>query len=71
MRRSRKKNPQLTEFADTRKEGLARGAGVLEPTQEAQDARVNEIRVTAVGITQFRRERAPSYFNGEGSEKQR
>jgi cation diffusion facilitator CzcD-associated flavoprotein CzcO len=53
------------------KEALARGVTTLEPTQEAQDAWVTEIRGTAFDISQFTRECTPSYFNGEGSKKQR
>jgi cation diffusion facilitator CzcD-associated flavoprotein CzcO len=53
------------------KEALARGITSVEPTQEAQDAWVTEIRGTAFDISQFTRECTPSYFNGEGSKKQR
>ena len=53
------------------KEALARGAAVVEPSQEAQDTWVRHIRETAVDISQFTRECTPSYFNGEGDEKPR
>ncbi len=51
------------------KEALARGATVVEPSQEAQDAWVRQIRETAVDISSFQRECTPSYFNGEGSQR--
>ena len=53
------------------KEALARGVTMVEPTQEAQDAWVTDIRATAFDISQFTRECTPSYFNGEGSKKLR
>jgi cation diffusion facilitator CzcD-associated flavoprotein CzcO len=53
------------------KEALARGITSVEPSQEAQDAWVTEIHATAFDISQFTRECTPSYFNGEGSKKQR
>jgi cation diffusion facilitator CzcD-associated flavoprotein CzcO len=51
------------------KEALARGVTTVEPTQEAQEAWVKEIRATAFDISQFQRECTPSYFNGEGSKR--
>jgi cation diffusion facilitator CzcD-associated flavoprotein CzcO len=53
------------------KEALAQGITTVEPSQEAQDAWVAEVRGTAFDISQFTRECTPSYFNGEGSKKQR
>ena len=49
------------------KEALARGAAVVEPSAEAQEAYVNHVRATAVDVATFQRECTPSYFNGEGA----
>jgi cyclohexanone monooxygenase len=51
------------------KEALARGAKIVEPSQEVQDTWVKTIRHTAFNLTQFQRECTPGYFNNEGSEK--
>lgn len=48
------------------KEALARGATVVEPTQEAQDAWVKTIHDTAIDTTDFLLECTPGYWNGEG-----
>jgi cation diffusion facilitator CzcD-associated flavoprotein CzcO len=53
------------------KEALARGATVVEPSQEAQDTWVRTIRQTAFDLSQFQRECTPGYFNNEGSKKMR
>lgn len=50
------------------KEALDRGAAVVEPSLEAQDAYVSMIRETAIDISAFQRECTPSYFNNEGEE---
>jgi cyclohexanone monooxygenase len=52
-------------------QALRRGAGTVEPSQEAQDAWVRHLRSVAVDNTQFVRECTPSYFNNEGEEKLR
>jgi cyclohexanone monooxygenase len=53
------------------KEGLRRGAKVVECSQEAQDTWVKTIRALAVDNTQFLRECTPSYYNNEGEAKLR
>jgi cyclohexanone monooxygenase len=53
------------------KEALQRGAAIVEPTQQAQDAWVSTIRNTAFDLTQFQRDCTPGYFNNEGSKKVR
>ena len=52
-------------------EALKRGATVVEPTQEAQDAWVKTIRDSAIDTSQFARECTPGYFNNEGEDKLR
>jgi len=52
-------------------EALKRGATMVEPSQEAQDAWVKTIRETAIDTSQFARECTPGYFNSEGEEKLR
>jgi len=47
-------------------EALARGAEIVEPTQEAQAAYIKLIRDTAIDMSQFQRECTPGYFNNEG-----
>jgi cyclohexanone monooxygenase len=47
-------------------ETLARGAAVVEPSREAQDAWVQTIHDTAVDNTDFLLECTPGYWNGEG-----
>ncbi len=49
-------------------ETLKRGAAVVEPTLEAQNAYVDLIRATAFDNSAFIRECTPSYFNNEGVE---
>jgi cation diffusion facilitator CzcD-associated flavoprotein CzcO len=49
-------------------EALRRGAVVVEPSLEAQDAYVDHIRATAIDSSSFQRECTPSYFNNEGEE---
>jgi cyclohexanone monooxygenase len=49
------------------KEALARGAAIVEPSAEAQEAYVSHVRATAVDVATFQRECTPSYFNGEGA----
>jgi cation diffusion facilitator CzcD-associated flavoprotein CzcO len=53
------------------KQALARGAAVVEPSTEAQEAYVSHVRATAVDVATFQRECTPSYFNGEGATKPR
>jgi cation diffusion facilitator CzcD-associated flavoprotein CzcO len=50
------------------KEALTRGATVVEPTLEAQNAYVDHVRATAIDFSAFSRECTPSYFNNEGEE---
>ena len=50
------------------KEALERGAMVVEPRLDAQDAYIDHIRATALDISAFQRECTPSYFNNEGEE---
>ncbi|CAN7591765.1 NAD(P)/FAD-dependent oxidoreductase [Phenylobacterium sp. LjRoot219] len=50
------------------KQALDRGAAVVEPSLEAQNAYVDHIRATAIDISAFQRECTPSYFNNEGEE---
>ena len=45
---------------------MARGAEIVEPTQEAQAAYIKLIRDTAIDMSQFQRECTPGYFNNEG-----
>jgi cyclohexanone monooxygenase len=52
-------------------EALKRGATVVEPSQQAQDAWVKTIRETAIDTSQFARECTPGYFNNEGEDKLR
>jgi cyclohexanone monooxygenase len=49
-------------------EALKRGAAVVEPKLEAQNAYVEHIRATAIDTSAFARECTPSYFNNEGEE---
>jgi cyclohexanone monooxygenase len=53
------------------KEALRRGLNVVEPNRERQDEWVKTIRDNAFDLSQFQRDCTPSYFNNEGSEKQR
>jgi cation diffusion facilitator CzcD-associated flavoprotein CzcO len=48
---------------------LQRGAKVVEPTQEAQDAYVRHLAEVEFDTTQFQRECTPSYFTNEGQVK--
>ncbi len=52
-------------------EALERGATVVEPSQEAQDAWIGHVRETAVDMSEFARECTPSYFFNEGEQKHR
>nr|WP_134426230.1 NAD(P)/FAD-dependent oxidoreductase [Mycobacterium ulcerans] len=47
-------------------EALARGATVVEPSQQAQDQWCRTIRETAIDNTQFDLECTPGYYNNEG-----
>jgi cation diffusion facilitator CzcD-associated flavoprotein CzcO len=49
-------------------EALKRGATVVEPTQEAQDAYIAHLRSVAVDNSAFINECTPSYFNNEGDQ---
>ena len=53
------------------KEALSRGAVSVEPTEEAQDAWVEEIRRTAIDMAAAVRDCTPGYYNGEGEENAR
>jgi len=59
-------NRQSQHIAHIIKEALDRGATLVEPTLEAQDAWIHHIRETAIDLTDFQRECTPSYFNNEG-----
>ncbi len=48
------------------RETLARGAAVVEPSQEAEAAYVRHIRETAIDLSSFQMECTPSYYNNEG-----
>jgi cyclohexanone monooxygenase len=48
------------------REALARGGETLEPTQEAQDAYVEEVRSLARLGVRFYQECTPGYYNSEG-----
>jgi len=49
-------------------EALKRGAAVVEPTQEAQDAYIAHLRSVAVDNSEYVNSCTPSYFNNEGDE---
>ncbi len=49
-------------------ETLKRGATVVEPTLDAQNAYVEMVRASAIDNSAFIRECTPSYFNNEGVE---
>jgi cyclohexanone monooxygenase len=53
------------------KQALARGAKVVECTQQAQDHWVKTVRDSAIDNTAFERECTPGYYNNEGEEKRR
>ncbi|MET0239065.1 MAG: NAD(P)/FAD-dependent oxidoreductase [Sphingobium sp.] len=57
---------QVSHIAWIIKEALARGAKVVEPTKEAQDAWVKTIHDTAIDNSAFLLECTPGYWNGEG-----
>ncbi len=57
---------QVTHIAWIIKEALARGAVVVEPSQQAQDGWGRTIRETAIDNTEFLLECTPGYWNGEG-----
>ncbi|MCT2398603.1 flavin-containing monooxygenase [Novosphingobium mangrovi (ex Huang et al. 2023)] len=52
-------------------EAIKRGAAVIEPSQEAQDAYIKHLRSVAVDNSQFANECTPSYFNNEGDQKKK
>jgi cyclohexanone monooxygenase len=52
-------------------EALERGATIVEPSQEAQDAWIGHVREMAVDMSEFARECTPSYFFNEGEQKHR
>lgn len=60
---------QNERYAAIIKEAQRRGAAVVEPTLEAQDAWVRHIRETAIDIMGAVRECTPGYYNGEGGDK--
>jgi cation diffusion facilitator CzcD-associated flavoprotein CzcO len=47
---------------------LKRGASVVEPTKEAQDAYVRRFRELEIDFSEFQRHCPPGYFNNEGEE---
>ena len=51
------------------REALNRGATMVEPSQEAQDAYVRHFEELEIDLSAFLRECPPSYFNNEGEEK--
>jgi cyclohexanone monooxygenase len=53
------------------KEGLRRGATIVECSQKAQDQWVQTIRETSYDNTAFERECTPGYYNNEGEAKRR
>jgi len=50
-------------------ETLKRGAKVVEPSKEAQDAYVNRFREIEIDFSEFQRTCPPGYFNNEGEDK--
>jgi cyclohexanone monooxygenase len=50
-------------------EALKRGAAVVEPTKEAQDAYVRRFKELEIDMSEFQRSCTPSYFNNEGEDK--
>jgi len=50
-------------------EALKRGAAVVEPTQEAQDAYVKRFKEIEIDMSEFQGSCTPSYFNNEGQAK--
>jgi len=50
-------------------EALKRGATVVEPSQEAQDAYVRHFEEQEIDLSDFQRQCTPSYFNNEGEVK--
>jgi cyclohexanone monooxygenase len=57
---------QVTHIAWIIGQALARGAAVVEPSQQAQDEWVRTIRETRIDNTEFLLECTPGYWNGEG-----
>ena len=49
-------------------QALARGATVVEPTEEAVDQWCATVRETAIDNTSFQRECTPGYYNNEGEQ---
>ena len=49
-------------------EALKRGAAVVEPSQEAQDAYVHHFEEVGIDLSEFMRQCPPSYFNNEGED---
>jgi cyclohexanone monooxygenase len=49
-------------------EALKRGAVMVEPSEEAQDAYINALRSVAIDNSTFINECTPSYFNNEGDQ---
>jgi cation diffusion facilitator CzcD-associated flavoprotein CzcO len=52
-------------------EALKRGAAIVEPSQDAQDAWVSHVRETAVDMSEFAKECTPGYYFNEGEQKLR
>ncbi len=50
-------------------ETLKRGAAVVEPSKEAQDAYVQRFEELEVDLSEFQQQCPPSYFNNEGETK--
>jgi cyclohexanone monooxygenase len=50
-------------------QALVRGAAVVEPSEEAQDAWVEHVHLTAFDNSAYTRSCTPSYFNGEGDQE--
>lgn len=53
------------------RETLARGAVTIEPSQEAQDQWVHDIKASNIDMGPIVRECTPGYYNNEGEEKVR
>jgi cation diffusion facilitator CzcD-associated flavoprotein CzcO len=62
-------NRQAYHIAYVISEALKRGAKVVEPTEEAQNAYVKHFEEVMFDTSQFQRECTPSYFTNEGQVK--
>lgn len=62
---------QARHIAYILKEALARGATVVEPTEEAVAGWCETVRDAAIDNSNFERECTPGYYNNEGEKKRR